>query len=650
MVVLAGLVYLPALKHDFVWDDHWMVADNKDLDAATPFGFFGQNFTHAWASQGMGPHAYYRPLPVASFWLEKRMWGGGPTGFHLSNVVMNVVAGILVALLFMELLGSLSIALLASLAFALHAAHVESVAFLVGRTDILMTIFLVAAFLALLRYQRADTRVRPYWIVVTVAAYALALLSKEAAILFPVFAWLVPGSGLRPGRNRRDRVLLVLLTLVGAGYLVVRALVLRGPGPAWGSVTQAQRVLLVLNSFGRYAVLSIFPFFHRISYSDLPGFARFGWPTIAALASLAALAWLGVRLSSMRIAECRIRNSAIRIPNSALAVTGGLWFALFMLPACDFFPPGPSLLSERLLYAPVIGTILVLFAAGRAIARTKGQPHNFPQGNWGVVPRLLAAGALTYTLAMGASVIAWLPVWQSDYSLQVVRAREAPDDAVIHANLATMMKERKDSAGAVRELSRAAELKPDSVELRLSLGELLKQTGDQTGAERELRRAVALQPKLAEAHIVLGNLLIEKGDLAGAIAECRQGVLLDPTQALAHNNLGVALQQAGEADEAESEFRRALSLQPDLGLALNNLGQIMMAQGKLDSAEQLLRHSVAARPDYALAHFNLGRVFERTGRTEDAGSEYRRTLELMPDFTAAREHLQGLGKLVPASH
>jgi Flp pilus assembly protein TadD len=537
----------------------------------------------------------------------------------------------------------LSVALLASLAFALHAAHVESVAFLVGRTDILMTVFLVAAFLALLRYQRADMRVRPCWIVVTVAAYALALLSKEAAILFPVFAWLVPGSGLRPGRNRRDRLLLVLLAVVGAGYLVVRALVLRGPGPAWGSVTQAQRVLLVLNSFGRYAVLAILPFFHRLSYTDLPGFARFGWPTIAALISLAALAWLGVRpkrIEPQRAQRTRgTRNQQLDssvvekpIPNSALAAIGGLWFALFMLPACDFFPPGPSLLSERLLYAPVIGTILVLFAAGRAIARTRG------------LRRLLAAGALAWAAAMGASVIAWLPVWQSDYSLQVVRAREAPDNAVIHADLATMMRERKDNSGAVRELGRAAELKPDSVELRLSLGELLKQTGDQAGAERELRRAVALKPKLAEAHVVLGNLLIEKGDLAGAIAECRQGVLLDPQQALAHNNLGVALQQAGEAAEAESEFRRALSLQPDLGLALNNLGQIMMAQGKLDSAEQLLRHSVAAQPDYALAHFNLGRVFERTGRTDEAGSEYRRTLELMPDFTAAREHLQGLRK------
>ena len=125
LVALAGLVYLPTLKHEFVWDDHWMVGDNKDLDAATPFGFFGQSYTHAWASQGMGPHAYYRPLTVASFWLEKTMWGRGPFGFHLSNVVLNAVAGILVALLFMESFGLSWVALLASLVFALHAAQAK---------------------------------------------------------------------------------------------------------------------------------------------------------------------------------------------------------------------------------------------------------------------------------------------------------------------------------------------------------------------------------------------------------------------------------------------------------------------------------------------------------------------------------------------
>jgi Flp pilus assembly protein TadD len=619
--MLAGLVYLPCLKHDFVWDDHELVASNKDLDASTPFALFGQSFTHWWATQGLGPNSYYRPLPMASFWLEKRAWGPKPAGFHLSNMVMNMVAGVLVALMFVELLGSPGPALLASLAFALHAAHVESVSFVVGRTDLLMTIFLVAAFLALLRYRRQPTSGR---LALTVAAYALALFSKEAAVLFPVLAGLVLG----PRRKRRDWVLLGLLVLVAVLYLGARALVLSHRAAAWGDVTRVQRVFLVLNAFGRYTWFAVLPFFHRLSYIDLPGFARFGWPTGVALILLAAVVWFALRFFSRRHGGAPAASDRGLQP----AALGGLWFVLFMLPACNFFPPGLSYFSERLLYAPSIGAMLALFAAGRAWARTAA------------ARRVLGGVALIYVVALGASVVAWLPVWRNDYTLQTVRAREVPDNAAIHAGLADLMKARNDNEDARYELQRAVALKPDSAELRLSLGVLLKQTGERAGAERELRRAVALQPKLAEAHIVLGNLLIEKGDLAGAIAECRQGVLLDPQQALAHNNLGVALQQAGAAAEAESEFRRALSLQPDLGLALNNLGEIMMAQGKLDSAEQLLRHSAAAQPDYALAHFNLGRVLERTNRNAEAESEYRRTLELMPDFAAAREHLQGLPK------
>jgi hypothetical protein len=286
IVVLVGLVYLPSLKHDFVWEEHTLIAENRDLDAPTPLVLFGQSFTHAWAVQGLGPHSYYRPLPMASFWLEKTLWGAKPMGFHLTNVVLNAVAGVLVALLFMELLGSLWTALLASLAFALQAAHVESVAFIVGRTDILMTFFLLSASLALLRYRK---QLNPGWLALTIAAYMLALLSKEAAILFPVLAAFV----LRP--KRKDWALWGGLVLVAAGFLAVRALVLKSPGASWGLVNATQRVFLVLNAFGRSVVFTLLPFFHRVRYGDLLGFVRFGWPTTAALAAFVALFWFAVK-------------------------------------------------------------------------------------------------------------------------------------------------------------------------------------------------------------------------------------------------------------------------------------------------------------------------------------------------------------------
>jgi pimeloyl-ACP methyl ester carboxylesterase len=151
---LASLAYLPTLKYGFVWDDRALIVDNQDLDAPSPARFFGQSFTHWWAKKGLVPDAYYRPLVMTSFWLDHKAWGTNPYGFHLTNVLLNTIASVLVAALLVELLGRSWPAFVAGLVFALHPAHVESVAFVSGRTDVMMAVFVLLAFLALGRYRR----------------------------------------------------------------------------------------------------------------------------------------------------------------------------------------------------------------------------------------------------------------------------------------------------------------------------------------------------------------------------------------------------------------------------------------------------------------------------------------------------------------
>jgi Flp pilus assembly protein TadD len=624
VALLAGIIYLPAMKYGFVWDDHVLVVDNQGLARATPLAFFGQSFTHWWASQGMGPHAYYRPLPVLSFWLEKKLWGPEPMGFHLTNIILNSAVSALVALLFAAMLGSGWPALLAGLAFALHASHVESVAFVAGRTDILMALFAVAGFLCLLRYRHQRKSV---WLASTVVGYALALLCKETAFLFPLLALLVLSPRLGHRRRRRDWMLLALLAVVAALCLAVRSLVLRGPAASWGSVTVVERLLLVLNSFGRYALYSILPFFHRVNYPDMASFARFGWPTIAAVAALAAVGWMAVSffMSARRTAPA----GGTRAEDDWLqpVVIGSLWFVLFVLPACNLFPPGPSYLAERMLYLPTAGAIMALFSLGQRIARTA------------LARRVFGVIACGYILAMGVSTARWLPVWRNDLTLQVARTREMPGDASSRAALAGMLREQKDPEGALRELRRAVELRPDSAWLRASLAEVLKGFGDAAGAERELRTAISLNPGLAEVQIELGNLLVEKGDVSGAIDAYRRGLALAPQHPMAHNNLGVALQQAGDVAGAEAEYRRALKLQPGLHLAHNNLGEILLGKQERDSAIARFRAALASRPGYALARYNLCAALLAAGRAAEAESELRRLLQQNPDFPGARQML-----------
>ena len=337
IVALAGLLYLPTLRYDFVWDDRSLITENQDLLAPAPFGFFGQSFTHWWANQGRIPHEYYRPLVISSLWLDRRLSGLKPLGFHLTSVLLNCGVGVLVVLVLAEMLGSFWPALLGGLAFALHPTHVESVAFVSDRTDLMMTLFILLAFIALLRYRRRPSSTRS---VLTVVPFAAALLCKETAALFPVLAFFVLLPELRqPARRRRALVLVGAMAAVVVAYLVARAAVLTGAAPAWGDIGPGLRFMLAVNAFGRFAFMAVAPFDRHIRFPDPQALAAFGWPTVAAVVALAGLAWMVVRFR--------------RKP----AGTGSLWFFLFILPACNLVPPGPSYLSQRMLYLPTVGAV-----------------------------------------------------------------------------------------------------------------------------------------------------------------------------------------------------------------------------------------------------------------------------------------------------
>jgi Flp pilus assembly protein TadD len=588
---LAGLVYLPTLKYDFVWDDKTLIQENPDLDVRNPVELMGRSFAVVQASGEWQRNQYYRPLVSLSLWSDKRLWGLNPFGYHLTNVLLNVLAAVLVALLLSRMLPFFP-ALLGGLAFALHPMHVESVAFVAGRTDILMTVFLSVAALALVRYRNRPTR---GLLAVTVLGFTAALFAKEAAILFPLVALLYLGWPLkreRTGKRGHDAescplLIVVILAVVALVYLVVRASVLKGYVPRWEDVTLTQRLLLVVNAFGRYAFLAVVPFLHRVIYPGPAQFAAFGWPTLFGIAAFGALLWLAVRFKG------------------SLPGLGSAWFVAFMLPACNWFPPGVSYLAERLLYLPTAGMVIAVVALGsakgthfRAVSPTR--------------PLVRAIGLLVaiYVAAMALNTILRLPVWRDNPALYRAAVREAPDSPDAHDNL----------------------------------GIELKNAGDVQGAIREHRQAVALQPDHASAHNNLGSALFEAGDAQGALREYREAVRLAPDFALAHNNLGVALQQANDLKGAEAEYRQALKLQPGLALAHNNLGEILMSRVKLDSAQAEFRQALASQPDYVLAHFNLGVVQERQGRFDDAEREYRAALQKMPDFQPAQDGLRRIGK------
>lgn len=573
IVALAGLLYLPTLSYDFVWDDRALIVENEDLLAPVPFGFFGQSFTHWWAEQGRIPHSYYRPLVISSFWLERKLFGVSPPGFHLTNVLLNCGVGVLVVLVLAEMLAAFWPTLLGGLAFALHPTHAESVAFVSARTDLMMALFILLAFLALLRFRR---RPAGGMLVLTVVSFAAALLCKETAVLFPVLAFFVLAPELRqPARRGRALLLVGAMAAVVVAYLAARAAVLTGSAPGWGEVGPGLRFMLAVSAFGRYAFMSVVPFDRRIQFSDPRALGAFGWPTVAAVVALAGLAWTVVRFR--------------RKP----AGTGSLWFFLFILPACNLVPPGPSFLSQRMLYLPTVGIVLTFAALAATLRRGR---------------QALAVAAVLYVGVLGWGAARSMPVWRNELSLHTTMVAQSPNDG----------------------------------QARLDLARVLQAEGDRQGAAREFRQGLALVPGDTSSWVRLGDALVQDGDYGGAAAAYRQALGLDPNSALVHNNLGAVLNQVGDLSGAEGEYRRALGLQPDLTMAHNNLGQLLALRGRQDSALVEFSRALQSQPGNTQARFNLGVALQALGRTDEARVAFQQVLAQDPGFPGAAERLRAL--------
>jgi Tfp pilus assembly protein PilF len=394
--------------------------------------------------------------------------------------------------------------------------------------------------------------------------------------LFPVLALFVLLPELRqPARRGRVLLLVGAMAAVVVAYLAARTAVLTGSAPSWGEVGPGLRFMLAVNAFGRYAFMSVVPFDRRIQFTDPQALGAFGWPTVAAVAALAGLAWTVARFR--------------RKP----AGTGSLWFFLFILPACNLVPPGPSFLSQRMLYLPTVGIVLTFAALAATLRRGR---------------KALAVLTVLYVGVMGLGAARSMPVWRNELSLHTTMVAQSPNDG----------------------------------QARLDLARVLQVGGDRQGAVRELRRGLASVPGDTSGWARLGDALAQDGDFGGAAAAYRQALGLDPNSALLHNNLGAVLNEVGDLRGAEGEYRQALGLQPDLSMAHNNLGQLLALRGRQDSARVEFRRALQSQPGNTQARFNLGVALQALGRTEEARVAFQQVLEQAPGFPGAAERLRAL--------
>ena len=539
--LLAAGVYLNSLGNGFAMDDEPIVADNPDVHGieALPRAVTGPYWdTGNPASLGM-----YRPVPLATFAVDWEIGGGDPFPYHLGNVALHVAVTGLVFLLLLALGAGPFPAAAGAALFAVHPVHVEAVANVVGRAELLATLFFLAACLAYVRIPTGWLKAG-----VIAALYLLSLLSKEMGITLPgalLLLHVARGATLRDAADhaRREWRVYLLLALAAVAYFALRwvniGAVLGGSAPwYWGEPTLT-RILTSIRIIPEYLRLMVAPVDLVPDYGPGVIVPERSW--------MAPMVLLGA-LTAVIAAVVVFRTWA----QDRLVGVGILWFTGTVLPVSGFLFPTGVLVAERTLYLPSVAVALVAAGVlGWLLAHR-------PEGR-----RVATVVLAVLVLAGGARTWAQNPVWRDTVS--VFRHLMATHPASYRSQwlMSRILQREGRTDEALAHLQLALRILPGHHALRMDYGQVLAREGRFLEAAAQFDTARALHPEMPSAHLHHVEKLLLAGRPADALPFATRAVERFPGSWNAHALLAQALTRTARLEAATQEWRATLRLVPE---------------------------------------------------------------------------------------
>ncbi len=581
-LVCTGLVVLTVIAYGRVWSADFVAFDDNVYVTQNPHVQQGLSADGAAWAFTTTTAANWHPLTWLSLQADYQIYGLNPGGYHVTNLTLHVANAVLLFLVLRRMTGALWRSALVAALFAVHPLHVESVAWVAERKDVLSTLFGV---LTLGAYARYAGRPRPIPYLLALAAFALGLAAKPMLVTLPCVLLLLdywPLGRARAGGWRRWAVLaaekLPFFALAAASSATtLYAQRAGGAVRALGDLPLSVRVTNALTTYLAYTGKAVWPTRLAIYYPHRgEQLAVWVWLS-AAVGLVAATVWA--------FAQRRGRPYVL---------VGWLWYVGTLVPVIGLVQVGDQAMADRYTYLPLIG-LLVIAAWGLAeLAEHTALPRAVPVG----------ASALAVLLC---TALTWDQVgtWKDNLSLW-------------------------EHACAVTE---------DNVVAEHNLGLELRRRGRFAEAEAHFRTALRLRPGDADTHYHLGVTLSAQEKWQEALPHFAAALKGQPDDAHAYNNMGVAFRRLGQNAQARACYEKALEVDPTHTEARANLGALCLVEDKTDEAIRHLAAAAASNPRHFVAQYNLGLAYAQQRRWAEAAAAYERALALRPDNEAVRRAL-----------
>ena len=546
-IALLGLVcYANTLGNGFVFDDSAYLTSALVRDPA-----IGDLLRSNWLGLDI-----YRPLTLLSLGFDFFLFGENPLGYHLSNLVLHLVNGILLYMLARDLFGQNQAALWAALLYISHPIQTEVVAWVSARGDLLATSLFLCAFLA----HRRDMW---SWRLLAWLLYGGAVLCKETAVVLPAVLFLHAWYMDRSQGSWAVFLWVWLKRHGGYGAVLLAALALRWL--ALGDTTAPQgpaltnfladldtwpRIGTIVAILPRYLLLLVVPrhLSADYSYASIPAVTSIADPWfVAGLLSVAAFVAIP------------------RYAGSRFLTFNGLFFWVCLLPVSNLLVLAPSGMAERYLHLAMIPLSLVAGWGGWHGVRPLS-----PRSAWALV--------LGVVVMFSIITIVRNRDWHSDFSLFSAVLKHYPENARAHDNLGFVYYQQGQFVQAIHHYQKAIAIQPTRLRALFNLGLINSQSRRYDEAVVYFKNALSLYPNHVESHFNLGLTYQKTQRYEQAIGHYLSVLSLDSRHLKTYYNLGRAYERINRLEAAIAQYTALIGIDANASKAYFRLGEVYYAQ------------------------------------------------------------------------
>lgn len=608
-ILMVAFIYAPTLKHDFVnYDDTSYVTENRNVNSGLSLRSIGWAFTSTEESN-------WHPLTWISHMLDVDLYGLNPGGHHLTNMFLHMLNTLILFALLKSMTGTIWRSAFVAALFAIHPLHVESVAWIAERKDLLCAFFW---FLALWSYTYYVKRPSLILYLLVSFFFISGLLSKPMIITFPFLLLLLDywplnryliADNREPLTNHWKKLIQLLCEkipffILSLGSVIVTYMAQHGGGAvdSLESVPLFGRIGNGILSYATYLVKTVWPLNLAFFYPFTLDIAL--WQVILSGFFLTVITILAI----------------ITFRRLPYFVVGWFWYLGTLIPVIGIVKVGMQAMADRYTYVPLIG-IFILFVWSITNFTAKYRYRK----------QILTGSGMILLAALMILTSRQISHWQNSYTLFRHAINTTSKNFVAHSGLARTLKTKGMNDEAIKQYEKALEINPFYTVAHYNFGTLLAGIGRIDEAIEHFSKTLQIDPQYAKAHNNIGTIMMSRGDRANGIEHFKAALKIDPAYKLARLNLGNALSmkegeliftkdklseartdseliyrnEAGDFDKLIEKLEKALASQPNDAALLEQLTIAYIKAKEYEKALPVLEKKSELNPDNAKNYYNL---------------------------------------------